>query len=167
MVNDPGTASLPYNLATDFPLTGVGECDFLNNIDSTNIALPSGSATGDATICQGDTVQLSATGGSVYNWTPSGELSCTNCPNPLAFPSISTTFVVEISDGGCSLQDSVTVLVTTPPPANAGPDENVCNGETTQLSATGGTAYSWSPPTGLSCTNCPDPIVNTLSLIHI
>ncbi len=36
VVNDNGSlsGSLPYDLATDFPITGTGECDFTNNIGS-------------------------------------------------------------------------------------------------------------------------------------
>ncbi|HRE97814.1 MAG TPA: PKD domain-containing protein, partial [Flavobacteriales bacterium] len=49
--------------------------------------------------------------------------------------------------------------------ANAGPNKNICSGASTTLgatpAATGGTGsytYSWSPATGLSCTNCPNPV---------
>lgn len=36
-------------------------------------------------------------------------------------------------------------------------DTTICPGDTAQLNATGGHVYSWAPPTGLSCTNCPNP----------
>lgn len=49
--------------------------------------------------------------------------------------------------------------------ANAGPNESICAGGPVTIggtpAATGGTGtytYSWSPATGLSCTNCPNPI---------
>lgn len=42
----------------------------------------------------------------------------------------------------------------------AGPDPIICGSQTTALSANGASAYTWSPPTGLSCTNCPNPIAN-------
>lgn len=49
--------------------------------------------------------------------------------------------------------------------AHAGTDKSICAGESVTLgasqSATGGTGYhnySWSPATGLSCTNCPNPV---------
>ena len=43
--------------------------------------------------------------------------------------------------------------------ANAGTNKTICNGESVQLSASGGVTYSWSPSTGLSdvgveLTNC-------------
>ena len=47
--------------------------------------------------------------------------------------------------------------------ADAGPDSTVCTGASIQLGGTpsgtgaGTLSYSWSPATGLSCTNCPNP----------
>ena len=40
---------------------------------------------------------------------------------------------------------------------DAGPDQNICVGESAQLEASGANSYFWSPATGLSCTDCPDP----------
>lgn len=48
--------------------------------------------------CESDTVQLLATGGDVYLWTPSAGLSNPNIANPLAFPSTSTIYTVNISN---------------------------------------------------------------------
>jgi len=41
---------------------------------------------------------------------------------------------------------------------DAGPDVSIPLGGTTQLHATGGTSYSWSPVSGLSGSNIPNPI---------
>ncbi|MEO1258225.1 MAG: gliding motility-associated C-terminal domain-containing protein [Bacteroidota bacterium] len=40
---------------------------------------------------------------------------------------------------------------------DAGPNQNICLGESAQLTATGANAYTWTPASGLSCTDCPDP----------
>lgn len=40
-------------------------------------------------------------------------------------------------------------------------DTITCFNSPLQLHATGGTRYEWQPATGLSCANCPDPIVTT------
>lgn len=45
----------------------------------------------------------------------------------------------------------------------AGPDQNICLGESAQLEASGANSYEWSPATGLSCTVCPNPIANPSS----
>jgi PKD repeat protein len=52
----------------------------------------------DVVICPPANVQLSATGGTSYNWSPSTGLSCTNCANPVATPASTTTYTVEIID---------------------------------------------------------------------
>lgn len=49
--------------------------------------------------------------------------------------------------------------------ANAGADTSICLGASAQIgglpagTGTGTLTYSWSPDTGLSCTNCPNPVV--------
>ena len=46
---------------------------------------------------------------------------------------------------------------------DAGPDVEIAEGENTQLNATGGTTYTWTPTSGLSGNNIPDPIANPAS----
>lgn len=56
-----------------------------------------------STIDQGDTVQLTASGGVTYVWTPVTGLSCSTCSAPLASPSATTTYEVTGTDAnGCS-----------------------------------------------------------------
>lgn len=68
----------------------------------------------DTTICYGDSVQLSVTGSGTnfYNWSPSTGLSCTNCPNPIAYPLTTTHYVVTSFDSlQCISMDTVVVYV--------------------------------------------------------
>jgi len=51
-------------------------------------------ASNDTTICSGQQVQLNATGGSTYTWTPSNSLSGANTASPVATPTSTTTYVV-------------------------------------------------------------------------
>lgn len=46
-------------------------------------------------------------------------------------------------------------------PTTNSQDTTVCKGAYLQLSASGGVNYSWEPATGLSCANCPNPVVQT------
>lgn len=65
-----------------------------------------------ATIEQGDTVQLTASGGVTYTWTPAGGLSCTTCAAPMASPVSTTTYEVTGTDAnGCSGTQEVTIFV--------------------------------------------------------
>ena len=64
------------------------------------------------TIQVGDSVQINATGGVTYTWTPETGLSCTDCPNPIATPTNTTTYVVYAVDAnGCGGQDSIIIFV--------------------------------------------------------
>ena len=57
--------------------------------------------------------------------------------------------------------DIATVWVSVSGPvANAGDDTTLNKGESAQLSGTGGGAYSWYPPTGISCTTCQNITVS-------
>jgi PKD repeat protein len=115
----------------------------------------------DVQICISQNIQLNASGGTGYSWSPSTDLSCANCPNPIASPTVSTTYVVTATDANtCSANDTLTVTVNPLPVVNAGSDVQICINQTTQLNASGGTTYSWNPTTDLSCANCPNPIAS-------
>lgn len=60
----------------------------------------------------GESVQLTASGGTSYSWTPSTGLSCNDCPDPVASPSITTIYSVDATDSfGCSGSTSALVTV--------------------------------------------------------
>lgn len=75
--------------------------------------LPAVEVTASETLVNlGDTVQLSAIGGTSYLWSPDDGLSCSNCPNPFANPSQTTTYiVVGIDESGCRSADTITIEV--------------------------------------------------------
>ncbi|MFZ1380218.1 MAG: hypothetical protein WAS56_11160 [Saprospiraceae bacterium] len=69
--------------------------------------------TNKAKICRGDSTPLikSYTASANYSWTPNTNLTCSTCPNPIAFPKVSTMYYVNYSNGNCSGTDSVWVEV--------------------------------------------------------
>lgn len=72
------------------------------------------SASGDASICQGDSSMLSATATNAlsYQWFPSTSLSDPNIQNPLAFPTQTTVYsVVATFADGCNAVDFVTITI--------------------------------------------------------
>jgi gliding motility-associated-like protein len=74
------------------------------------------SATADAgtyvTISQGNTTMLNGTGNGTFTWTPPGSLDCPTCEDPVASPSVTTTYTVVVTDSlGCTATDTVTVYV--------------------------------------------------------
>ena len=118
----------------------------------------------DQNVCLGSSSQLNATGGSTYSWSPSTGLSNVSIANPIATPSVTTTYTVTVSNNGCSNTDQVTVTVNTSS-ANAGNDVTICAGNSVQLGATGGVSYSWSPSTGLSNASAANPIASPTQTI--
>lgn len=50
--------------------------------------------------------------GLKYTWAPTTGLSCTDCPNPRATPSVSTTYTVTVRDSfNCTYTDNIAVTV--------------------------------------------------------
>lgn len=70
----------------------------------------------NVTITQGESTILNGTGpaGATYSWSPSTGLSCTNCQNPTASPTQTTTYYLTVTQNGCSATDTVTVFVDLP-----------------------------------------------------
>jgi hypothetical protein len=64
-------------------------------------------------ITPGNSIQLTVTGATTYSWSPANGLSCTTCPNPVATPTTTTTYIAEgfINLTGCSSSASVQVVV--------------------------------------------------------
>ncbi|HWB64279.1 MAG TPA: gliding motility-associated C-terminal domain-containing protein [Chitinophagales bacterium] len=71
----------------------------------------------DVTITEGQSAQLTpsvgASSGSTITWTPDQDLSCADCEDPVASPTATTRYTIEVTDaGGCSVSDSLLVTVT-------------------------------------------------------
>lgn len=153
------TAAYPTATTTYTLVGGLGNgCLDTATVTVTVNPLPNVSAGTDKVICINDSASLQATGATTYTWAPATGLSCTNCANPKAAPTTTTSYVVTGTDGnGCMKSDTVIVTVNPLPNVNAGTDKTICFGFNTTLTATGASTYTWSPAAGLSCTNCASP----------
>ena len=107
--------------------------------------LPIADAGTDVTIESGQSTTLTATGGDTYLWS-NGATTASITVNPTA----TTTYEVTVNKNGCTSKDTVTVTVNTAtaPPvtvtADAGKDQTICTGNSTTLTASGGSVYKWS-----------------------
>ncbi|HXH19058.1 MAG TPA: PKD domain-containing protein, partial [Chitinophagales bacterium] len=136
----------------------------LNNcvaFDSVKITVGNATFAGisnDTTICFGETAQLMATGGVSYQWFPENSLNDASISNPIASPVDTTGYrAIVIDANNCADTVYMTVNVYEQVPANAGPDVSICLGGSTQLAASGGVSYVWSPNSGLSSNTVPNP----------
>ncbi len=118
-----------------------------------NVATPNGSVSGPSSLCFGDSIALTATGGGTYKWST----GATNSSITIK-PSATTTYTV-IVNNGCS--DTVTKFVSVSNPViHACCDTTVYSiGTPVVLVASGTLTYIWSPPSGVSCITCPDPVI--------
>ncbi|MGB1316966.1 MAG: PKD domain-containing protein, partial [Flavobacteriales bacterium] len=115
-------------------------------------------AQGAASICLGDSTQITAIGGVSWLWAPPVGLSDAGAQSPNASPATTTTYTVFAEDAsGCVAIDSVTIVVNPLPQASAGPDFEICIGESVVLQGSGGVTYSWEPATFLDDANAQLP----------
>ena len=155
----------PTSSTTYYVVASNGIC---SDTDSVAIAIVNNltaDAGADVSVCAGDSIQLNASGGNSFLWSPATGLSNVNIANPVAAPPSTTTYSVIVSSGTCSDTDSVVVTVLPLPIADGGADVSICAGESIQLNASGGSSYLWLPATGLSSTNISNPVATPTSTI--
>ena len=122
------------------------------------------SAGPDQTICGNMSAQLQATGGTVFQWTPATGLSNQNISNPIATPTVTTTYVVNSNlTGGCSNTDTMVVFVVPDFTYTVTPTlDTICLNQQSQLSIVGSAGgapytYSWTPAASLLGANTGTP----------
>ncbi|WP_229217092.1 gliding motility-associated C-terminal domain-containing protein [Dyadobacter luteus] len=99
----------------------------------------------DTTVCENSTLQLRASGGATYKWTPSTDMVNPETANPTITVTENGTYKVEISSAaGCKVEREVKVSVEKKNDFVAMPDVEICAGSTTTLTVTGEAArYRW------------------------
>jgi hypothetical protein len=122
----------------------------------------------DIRLCKGNSIQLNATGGLNYTWSPSTDLSDTTISNPIASPSQTTAYRVRSTSlTGCSNSDTLLVSVKPLPLVHATSARNViCPGDTTSLHVNSGVTYSWAPAGSLTNPDTENPIASPAAPTH-
>ncbi|MDB5285024.1 MAG: domain containing protein [Bacteroidota bacterium] len=114
----------------------------------------------DSICTVGDTIIVSS---GISSSTTVNQTICTNSiytlPNGTTVSNAGTYIDTIPSSGGC---DSIitTILTVGAGTVDAGSDAAICAGGSTQLNATGGLIYSWTPATGLSDPNIANPVAS-------
>lgn len=161
VLDDPTIANpiATVDVTTDFMVIISDTC----GVDTVYVTLPvySGVHTiiEDQSICIGNSVDLFATGGSQYLWSPPDYLDDPTSATPLCTPDITTEYFVEITTSdGCTMEDTVLVEVYYTPPIPVMPDSiSICVGESVLINVSGGVTYLWSPNSNI--TSITDPSV--------
>jgi hypothetical protein len=97
-------------------------------------------------VCNGSSVNLTASGASYYLWLPVNNLS----PSLTVYPSSSTIYTAVLANSNCSVSFNVPVTVYAVPLATAlASATQVCAGSSVTLNASGGSSYLWYNSQGL------------------
>ncbi len=156
------TQTIDINVADLYYVTVTSQgCTAVDDIKIDEYPPPLAETVPDTSLCEGNSAQLTATGGIYYQWSTSDTTSTINVS-----PTITTTYWVTVSNNYCSDTDSVTVTVYPLPVADAGNDQTVCTGDTVVLTANGGTNYEWSTGS-LSQTISITPVSSTYYYVTV
>jgi gliding motility-associated-like protein len=129
-------------------------------IHYTNISVsPVVNAGNDTLVCAGSSFTLEPTGAQTYIWQSDPDLSCTNCANPVAKPTKTTSYYVTGTSNGCSVNDTLNVNVQQKELVVVQPATySLCIGDSVQLNASGAYTYQWSPSNTLTKSNISNPV---------
>ena len=162
----------PLALPTDtttytFMATSVDGCTYFTDVtvQVRPDSVPNILISNDTLICANDATQIFVSGGDDafgYEWDiASPGLSCYNCINPIASPSVDMTYQVTVTNlSGCSSTDTVRISIQNEFQTFAGPDRTICLGDTIHLQTQIGNNPTWLNTENLSCTFCPNPIAS-------
>jgi gliding motility-associated-like protein len=114
-----------------------------------NFALADAGA--DTSICLGDTLQLL---GTVNNlnliWYPNHRINEDTLQFPRVWPNVDTSYVLSVTNNGCTSRDTIRITVKPLPIVVASIDSSICFGDTLELSASGASSYQWQPNLNLN-----------------
>ena len=146
--------------------TGINGC---NKIDSVLITItpdPVFTISPDDSTCFNTPVQLKATGGNQYNWSPSSFVSDATIANPFASNSSGATYTVIIKENVCNIIDTLSTSITVLPipVINASKKNDVdCVSINAQLLGTGAGQYLWQPAATLNSNSIVNPLATPAS----
>ncbi len=101
-------------------------------------------------ICNAGSIELTASGGSSYLWS-TGDTTATITVSPVK----DSAYLVSVSNGICSKDTFVRVIIDAPPALIIQPQSpTVCNSQSVTLSVNNAeSSFAWSPSNGLSSTS--------------
>ena len=145
---------------TTYEVTGTDAngCTNTDNVTVTVNPLPTVDAGADQEVCEGETVNISASGANTYNWDNSLGAGATQTFTA----TTTTTYTVTGTDANnCINTDEVVITVNALPTIDAGADQDICNGDQTTITATGGNTYDWDNGLGAGAAHNVSPTATT------
>ena len=114
-----------------------------------------------ASVCDGDSLRLSAFGGTGYQWIQGSGILSPNTAATWIYPPQAGNYEVSIFDPICNTIDTFRSIVSIDPlpQISIAKSNNItCIQGSAQLVASGGSRYVWYPITGLNNATIPNPI---------
>ena len=168
---NPNMQSPTVILVTATTTYAVSAVDMLGciNRDTIKVSLANQAiaiVSGNATVCNGTPVTISANGGDNYVWYPATGLNATNTSSVIANPLTTTTYYVYITTlpNTCPADTgTIVVTVANTPTVDAGPDIYLPQGSMSVINAVATntasfTSYAWTPANYLSDTTMLTPV---------
>lgn len=163
LTNASASSPVASPLATTMYYVNIIDKYACSYIDSVKVAIrPPAifSISPPVSVCQNSPVQLLASGGDVYIWTPALFLNDVHLKNPVAKPDSSITYSVLIKENTCRDSTILVAKITVfpNPDIRASKSNDItCFQSATHLIATGANQYSWSPSIDLDNPNIANP----------
>jgi gliding motility-associated-like protein len=132
-----------------------GGCEATLRVEVIVDQRPKAEVDAQETLCAGDTATLDARGGESFLWS-TGE---TNARIRVSPPG-DVTYTLIAFNGPCSDTVAFDLAVLPAPSIQTSGSTTIKPGQQAPLSASGGEIYAWSPPEGLSCLDCPNPLAS-------
>ncbi|MBL7928762.1 MAG: gliding motility-associated C-terminal domain-containing protein [Bacteroidia bacterium] len=148
-------------------ITDANGCTAQSEFTVTDLSTFNAQADGPTTICVGSLAYLIADSipGASYQWYLNGQ-TLGGATYPHFVTPVAGSYTVTIQHA-CGTFTSQPINITVNSAANitVSPNVIICPGESTQLLASGGVNYTWTPATGLDYPNVPNPVASPPSSI--
>ncbi|MDO9000364.1 MAG: T9SS type A sorting domain-containing protein [Bacteroidota bacterium] len=149
---------------TNYTVTGTaGTCSGTQTINLVVNSNPTITPTSSsASICVGGSATLSTTGATSYTWNPGNFVGASYAVSPAA----TTIYTVTGTNAsGCSDTKTISLAVNSLPTINVSANPaTICSGQTSTLTASGATTYSWSAG-GTGSTKTVTPLSTTVYMV--
>ena len=144
------TAPTLYIVTASNLCGSVTDSAFVDVLSVTALAWP------DTVICAGDPVQLNATGGATYSWSPTTGLDNAQIATPVATVFQPITYTVTATDDlGCTGTATASIGLLPPPTVQAWNDAVIDLGQGVEIHSSGTGTPVWDPPLWMDCHTCP------------
>ena len=134
------TASLTHtptsNTTYTCTVTSVNGCEAVASKEVTVTPLPTPEISGPTFLCEGSSIQLTATGGSAFVWNN----GITSNQNTITEPG---SYTVTVTQNNCSASTQTFITQYSTPHTTISGNTQFCAGDSTYITVTGGDSYLW------------------------